>query len=99
MKYQSEISAPSNASGTVNKIIKGSRKLSNCAASIKYINPSASINAKIKLDELSLKSFEVPSSAVANLSSRTLSATLCIASIPSPKETPGANPAETVAET
>ncbi len=50
------------------------------------------------LDEPSENSLEEPESVVLKLSSRTSSAMLFIVLKPSPKDTPVANPAETVAE-
>jgi len=54
---------------------------------------------KRRLDELSLKSFDVPVKAVANDLSKTFSAILSIDVIPSPIVLPGARLAENVAET
>ena len=52
--------APAIARGTVKRMVNGSRKLSNCAASVKY----TSINAKMKISpvllELSAKSEALP---------------------------------------
>ena len=42
-----------NANGTVSMIVNGSRKLSNCAASTRYIRTSASPNANNIFEELS----------------------------------------------
>jgi len=50
---QSDNKAPANAKGTVSMIIKGSIKLSNCAANMRYIRPNASRNANEVFDELS----------------------------------------------
>ena len=45
--------APANANGTVIMIVNGSKKLSNCPASTRYMRPSARKNAKVVLEELS----------------------------------------------
>ncbi len=52
------------ASGTVNMMINGSIKLSNCAARIRKISASASMKAKLVLLELSAKSLDEPESEV-----------------------------------
>ena len=44
-KIQSDKIAPAIANGTVNMIISGSIKLSNCAARIRKISPNARKNA------------------------------------------------------
>ncbi len=90
--------APAMANGTVIIIINGSTKLSNCAARIKKIKPSANKNAKLVLLLLSAKSLEEPDREVAKLSSSSLSAIDCISLMPSPIVLPGARPAETVAD-
>ena len=61
------------ANGTVTMMINGSTKLSNCAARMRNINPSASKNAKLVLLELSAKSLDEPDNDVAKLSSVNLS--------------------------
>ena len=98
MNNHNENKAPATAIGTVNIIIIGSMKLSNCAARIKKINTNANPKAKDVLELLSTKSLDSPPKSVVKLSSNTLALISSIASIPSPILFPGANPAETVAD-
>ena len=90
--------APAIANGTVNMIISGSIKLSNCAARIRKIKTNARIKAKLVLLLLSLKSLDEPEREVANVSSSTLIAIFSISSIPSPIVKPGCRLAEMVAD-
>ena len=86
------------AIGTVSMMMNGSRKLSNCAARIRYINRSASTSAKEVFELLSAKSRDGPYKAVWNDSFRTFLEIFCISAIPSPMVRPGAREAETVAD-
>jgi hypothetical protein len=70
-KYHMKISAPVIARGTVIITTKGSLKLSNCAARTRKMSISARTKAKVRLEELSLKSLESPARAVLKVSSRT----------------------------
>src|SRR5674476_928641 len=99
LKYHINKRAPVKANGTVIITIKGSLKLSNWAARTRKIRIIANINANIRLDELSLKSFESPASAVLNVSSSTSFDILSISSSPSLIVFPFAKPAEIVADT
>ena len=78
--------------------MKGSIKLSNCAAKIKNINNKASPKAKEVLELLSTKSRDSPPKSVVKESSSTLAFISFIASIPSLILLPGESPAETVAD-
>src|SRR5690554_531339 len=99
LKYHIKIRAPVNARGTVIITIIGSLKLSNCAERTRNINTIARMNANIKLDELSIKSFESPSRAVLKVSSSTFDAMMSISSIPWLIDLPGARLADIVADT
>ncbi len=79
-------------------IMKGSTKLSNCAANIKKISNNASPKAKAVLELLSTKSLDSPPKSVVKVSSRTFDLISFMASIPSLILLPGAKPAETVAD-
>jgi hypothetical protein len=91
------ITAPASARGTVIMMIKGSTKLSNCAASTRKINTRAKRKAFCVLEELSAKSLEDPLRLVVNDSSSTFFEMRSISLMPSPSVLPLAKPADTMA--
>ena len=98
LNNHNESTAPAMANGTVTMMVKGSIKLSNCAASTRKISTSARIKAKEVLPELSAKSRDEPLSDVVNVSSSNFFEISCMAFIPSPTVLPGASPDEMVAD-
>ena len=91
--------SPPQYQRTVIITIKGSLKLSNCAAKTRKIISREIIMANIRLSELSRNSFDSPDNAVQEASRKCFGCNPSISSNPSPIVYPLASPDEIVAAT
>ncbi len=94
----SEMSAQTTASGTENRMLSGWRKLSNCPASTRKMNTSATMNRKLRPPLDSTYSRESPARSVRTPGGSTRFAIALRSVSALPMVTPGTRLPESVAE-